>query len=173
MEFRKSYTLSLKDYQSYNLFSHRKQLILMPVLFLVLMLLICIFIVFANRTPDIVMLIVLTLMILLFAGLIALFNVLMMKNQAKRQYQSSHSLKSEFELVIDRTGIRESSNSGASNATWAQVKFSLESKQAFYIHLSVLQAFVIPKRLLNPKEDGIIRQLLKTHLSPKKCRVKA
>ncbi len=172
MEFRKSYTLSLEDYLHYNHFSHRKQLIMMPALFLVLMLAVCIFIVFADRTPNFVTLIIIVLLIVLFAGLIALSNILALNHQARRQYRSSHTLKSEFELVIDKDGVRESSSSGASNAKWDQVKFAVESKKAVFIHMSMLQAFVIPKRLLNPKEDALIRRLLATHLSGKKLRVR-
>ena len=172
MEFRKSYTLSLEDYLSYNRFSHRKQLIMMPALFLVLMLAVCIFIVFADRTPDIVTLVVIILLIVLFAGLIALSNILALNHQAKRQYRSSHSLKSEFELVMDKDGVRESSSSGTSKAQWDQVIYALESRNAFYIHVSVLQAFVIPKALLNPNEDALIRKLISSHLSGKKCRIR-
>jgi hypothetical protein len=172
MEFRKSYMLSLQDYLSYNRFSHRKQLIMMPALFLVLMLAVCIFIVFADRTPDIVTLAVIILLIVLFAGLIALSNILALNHQAKRQYRSSHSLKSEFELTMDKDGVRESSSSFTSNAKWDQVIYAVESKNAFYIHMSTLQAFVIPKALLNPNEDALIRKLLRTHLNGKKCRIK-
>lgn len=89
MEFRKRYTLTLQDYLSYNLYSHRKQFIMMPIMFLVLMLAVCIFIVFAGRTLDILSVIVVVVLILLFAGLIAVSNIMMLNRQARRRYLSS------------------------------------------------------------------------------------
>ena len=65
MEFRKSYTLSLKDYMTYNLFSHRKQLVLMPVVFFALMTVAWVFIMLAS-SPDLITLIVVILLISLF-----------------------------------------------------------------------------------------------------------
>ncbi len=172
MEFRKSYALSLQDYLSYNRYSHRKHIIMMPALFLVLMLAVCLFIVFADRTPDILTLVVIILLIVLFAGLIAVSNILALNHQARRQYNASHSLKSEFELVMDKNGVRETGASGSSNAKWEQVKFAVTSKDAFYIHISTLRAFVIPKALLNQNEDALIRRLLTTHLSGRKNRIR-
>ena len=172
MEFRKSYALSLQDYLSYNRYSHRKHIIMMPALFLVLMLAVCIFIVFVDRTPDISTLVVIIFLIVLFAGLIAASNILALNHQAKRQYNSSNALKSEFELVMDKNGVRETGTSGSSSAKWEQVKFAVVSKKAFYIHMSTLRAFVIPKALLNQSEDALVRRLLTTHLSGRRCRIR-
>ncbi len=171
MEFRKSYTLSLKDYTTYNLFSHRKQLVLVPIVFFVLMAAAWVFIMLASG-PDVTTLIIVILLISAFSGLIALSNALSLNRQAKRQYQSSHAMKTEFELVIDNDGIRESSSCGSSNAAWEHVLRAVESGSAFYVHVSQLQAFVIPKRLLNAQEDALIRSLLTSHLGSKKCRIK-
>ena len=172
MEFRKSFALSLQDYLSYNRYSHRKHIIMMPALFLVLMLAVCIFIVFADRTPDVLTLVVIILLIVLFAGLIAVSNILALNHQAKRQYNASNALKSEFELVMDKNGVRETGASGSSSAKWEQVKFAVASKKAFYIHISTLRAFVIPKALLNQSEDALIRRLLTTHLSGRRCHIR-
>ena len=171
MEFRKSYTLSLKDYMTYNLFSHRKQLVLMPVVFFALMTVAWVFIMLAS-SPDLITLIVVILLISLFAGLIALSNVLSLNRQAKRQYQSSHAMKTEFELIMDNNGVRESGSCGSTNAAWEHILRAVESQNAFYVHVSQLQAFVIPKRLLSAQEDALIRSLLTSHLEPKKCRIK-
>ena len=171
MEFRKSYALSLEDYLSYNRYSHRKHIIMMPALFLVLMLAVCIFIVFVGRTPEISTLAVIIVLIVLFAGLIAASNILALNHQAKRQYRASNALRSEFELAMDKNGIRETGSAGSSGAKWEQVKFAVASKKAFYIHISTLRAFVIPKAMLTPEEDVLIRKLLTTHLNGRKCRI--
>jgi len=172
MEFRKSYTLSLKDYLLYNLFSHRRQLISMPVLFIVLMLFICLFMIFGFHAAGAETLAFVVPLIVVFAGLIAVINVMMMNRQASRQYQASAALKSEFELVINGDGIRETGAGGSSKATWPQITFATESRRAIYIHISAFRAFVIPKALVNPNEDAVIRKLLFSHLSARKCRIR-
>jgi hypothetical protein len=172
MEFRKSYTLSLSDYMSYNRFSHRRQLLLMPALFIVLMLAICLFMIFGVHAAGLDALAFVIPLVVAFAGLIAAVNVVMMNKQALRQYQGSAALKSEFELVINRDGIRETGAGGSSKAVWQQIAFAVESRRAIYVHISAYRAFVIPKALLNPKEDAIIRKLLASHLAGKKCRIR-
>ncbi len=172
MEFRKRYTLSLDDYLTYNRYSHRKHIILMPALFTALMLAVCLFIVFAGRTTNFLTITVIAALVLLFAGVIAASNIMMLNHQAKRQYNSSHSLKSEFELSIDKNGVRETGSSGSSNAKWEQVKFAVESKKAIYIHLSTLRAFVIPTRQLNLNEYKLIRKLLDNNLHGRRNRLR-
>lgn len=172
MEFRKNYTLSQNDYLTYNLYSHRKQLMLVPAVFFVLMMLACLFVVLSDSSPDPVLLIIVILLVTLFAGLIALSNVLSLNRMAKSQYLSSHALKSAFELVIDENGVRETGSGGCTNADWAHVYRAVESRKAYYIHVTELQAFVIPKHLLDAQEEAAARALLAAHVEPKKCRIK-
>jgi hypothetical protein len=167
MEFRKTYALSLRDYVLYNRYTHRKQLVLLPLLFVALMLALCLFMIFGVHAAGPDSLVFVVPLVVAFAVLIALISAVMMNNGAKRRYQASTALKSAFELAIDRKGVRETGAGGSSTAEWPRIASAAESRHAIYIHISPYRAFVIPKALLNPKEDSIIRQLLSTHLGRK------
>lgn len=171
MEFRKTYTLSEKDYVIYNRYTHLRQLVLMPPLFVALIMALCLFMIFGVHAagPDALFYVV--PLVAAFAVGITLVNAAMMNSQARRRYQASAALKSAFELVIDRKGIRESGECGSSTVEWGRVAFAKETRHAIYIHLSPRRAFVIPKALLNPKEADIIYQLLRKYLG-RKCRIR-
>jgi len=171
MEFRKTYTLSEKDYVLYNRYTHLRQLVVMPLLFVALIMALCLFMIFGVHAagPDTLYYIV--PLVVSFAVGISLANAAMMNSQARRRYQASAALKSAFELVLDRKGIRESGDAGSSTVEWARVAFAKETRHAIYIHLAPRRAFVIPKALLNPKETDIIYQLLKKHLG-RRCRIR-
>jgi hypothetical protein len=167
MEFRKTYMLSQKDYVLYNRYTHRRQLVLMPLLFVVLMMALCLFMIFGVHAAEPDALYFVVPLVVAFAVFIALVSASMMNNQARRRYQASAALKSAFELVIDRKGIRETGECGSSTVEWTRVACAKETRHAIYVHISPRRAFVIPKALLNPKEAGIIYQLLKAHLGRK------
>ncbi len=172
MEFRKRYALSLDDYLCYNRYSHRKHIIMLPSLFSALMLAVCLFVVFAGGTSNPLTIAIVAVLVVVFAGIIAASNILTLNHKAKQQYNSSHSLKSAFELVIDKHGVKETGPAGSSSAKWEQVKFAVESKKAIYIHLSTLRAFVIPTRVLNLNEYTLIRKLIDAHLHGRKNRLR-
>lgn len=167
MQFRKAYTLSQKDYVLYNRYTHRRQLVLLPLLFVVLMMALCLFMIFGVHAagPDTLFYVV--PLVVAFAIFIALVSASMMNNQARRRYQASAALQSEFELVISQKGVQETGAGGSSTVEWARVAFAKETRHAIYIHIAPMRAFVIPKALLNPKESDIIYQLLKKHLGRK------
>jgi len=171
MEFRKTYTLSEKDYVLYNRYTHRRQFVLMPLLFIALIMALCLFMIFGVHAAGPDTLYYVAPLVVAFAVGITFVNAAMMDSQARRRYQASAALKSAFELVIDRKGVRESGEAGSSTVEWARVAFAKETRHAIYIHLAPRRAFVIPRALLNPKEADIIYQLLKKYLGPK-CRIR-
>jgi hypothetical protein len=170
MQFRKRYILSLNDFLWYNRFSRRRTLTMMPGMFLALALMLCLFLLFAGGAAW--LLAIAIPLALALSGLILGVNVLMLDKQVRRQYQSSAALRAEFELVMDKDGVRESGECGSSRAAWAQVIYALESRRAFYIHVAPYRAFVIPKTLLDAREDADIRRLLYENLTGRRCRVK-
>jgi hypothetical protein len=171
MQFRKAYTLSQKDYVLYNRYTHRRQLVLMPLLFIVLIMALCLFMIFGAHAAGPDALFYVTPLVVAFAVGITIVNAAMMNSQARRRYQASAALKSAFELVIGRKGIRESGDAGSSTVEWSRIAYAKETRHAIYIHLGHRRAFVIPKALLNPKETDIIYQLLKKYLG-RKCRIR-
>lgn len=168
MEFRKKFKLSLEDYTSFNMFFLRKQLVVPPIIFLLIVLLIM-----SVFNFDLITVIAFLIISVLMFGILFLFNLLYIKRLAKKQYLSSRSMQLENELVLDDSGIRENGECGTTIAMWTDVLYAVESNKAFHIHFSRMQAFVIPKRIIDKKEDADIRTLLKNNLPEKKYRLKA
>jgi hypothetical protein len=170
MQFRKRYILSLNDFLWYNRFSRRRTLTLMPGMFLALALvLFCVLLLMGGNAWLLAIAVPLALAL---SGLILGANVLMLDKQARRQYQTSPALQAEFELVMDKDGVRESGAGGSSRAAWTQVIYAVESRRAFYVHVAPYRAFVIPKALLDAREDADIRRLLFDNLAGRRCRVR-
>ena len=172
MEFRKSYILDTTDFVSYNLYFHRKRLILTPVFFFLLMSLMAFIFAFSGNTDPAAALIIFLLIVALLTGALAFWSVYSLKKQARKRYQSSLAMKTENELVIGKDGISESGECGRTAVSWPNILFAAETSSAIYVHFSRLRAFVIPKRLLSVEDDAAIRRLLAVHLPPKKLRIK-
>lgn len=173
MEFRKSYKIELTDYQRYNLFCSKKQLVLMPTLFVVFVPMLILFVFKIDTTLGWVLILIIAVLIsAIFAGLMTVLNIVLLKRISKKQYDSSKTIQAENELVIDKTGVRESNIYGNMAIEWTDIFKVAESKHAIYMHISKLQAFIIPKGLLNQQEDSTIRTLARENLPIEKYRLK-
>jgi hypothetical protein len=125
-----------------------------------------------NRDPAWLAMLLTTLVIALgLAGLITLLNVVSIRSASKKQYQSSKAMQTESELVIDETGLRESSECGSTIVAWEEVIRAEEAPTAYYVFFSRMQAFVITKRLLALREEETLRAFLSAHLPTKKLKL--
>lgn len=174
MEFRKRFTTGLKDFTDFNYFHNMKRLIVMSAVLLVMVPLIWIAVGVGNLGEDWPLIFTVDpsmYLIYLLVIFLILLNFWQIKFISKRQYNSSRDMKVEKEVVIDETGIRASNEFGNYSSGWQDVFKASESKKAFYIYISKLQAHIIPKRFLDPGEDKKIRELVKQHLPASKCRL--
>lgn len=81
----------------------------------------------------------------------------------KRIYKTNHLLPSEHHFVINNKDISTSSEQGNLNIQWNQAYKILKDKYGFYILISSIQGFIIPKRALTKEQenfmDGIISNI--------------
>lgn len=73
-------------------------------------------------------------------------------------------MQASSDIVMDTSGIRESSEYGSTIVQWSDVTKAAESDTAVYIFFSQLQAFLIPKRLISPEEKNVMRELIQCNL---------
>jgi len=170
MRFEKKYTMTLGDYVSFNLFFHRKRLILTPIVFFVAMLVMA-FVVFSDSGQSPLLIPVFMLIVAVLTGMMTAWSIFAIKKASKKQYRSSQAMQSENEIIIDEEGICEHGAYANTIVPWKDVVLAAESKDALYIHISWMQAFVIPKQLIGGEEDAVIRSLIKSKLEEKKCRI--
>lgn len=172
MEVKKTISLTLKDYIDLNMSIALKRVLLIPIIGLVFLTIVLLAIGIINLGEDWA-LIFDTQIIICYAIiiLIPLVSLLTLRSVAKKQYASSKAMKSETELVINETGVNESSKFGNMTFSWQDIFKAAESKSAFYIYISKFETFIMPKRYISSEEDGMIRMLIKNHVVPKKYKL--
>lgn len=167
MEFRKKFTSNLKDYTEFNFFHNKNKLIVLSAVLLVMAPLIWIIFGVINLggnwwrlftvNPTIYLIFILIILLILL-------NFLQVRLISKKQYNSSMEMKVEKEVVIDTVGVRTSNEFGNYSAGWHNVYKAVESKKAFYIYVSKIQAHIIPKKYITADEADIIKSLIKQNL---------
>ena len=161
MEMSKTLSMSPDDFVALNYFFVRKRLLIAPTLFFALLsLLLLLF----TRSMELMLQLVFIGGFALLSALLTLANLLVLKRAAKKQYLSTHALQSEYTLHIDTGGIRQTGEHGIHTALWLDIIKASETKSAFYLFFSHIEAFVIPKRLLNEGEELCLRALLNDNL---------
>jgi hypothetical protein len=173
MELRIRSGFTLQDYIAFNFFALKKRLIWMPLLLIVLLPVLILAISLINGDPAWLLMLLATFIIcILFAGLMTLLNVVSIRSASKKQYRSSKAMQSESDLVVDETGLRESSEFGSTIVLWENVLRAEETPTAYYVFFSRMQALVIVKRLLTPYGEETLRSLIFAHLSAKQNQLK-
>ncbi len=172
MPLRKMIRLTLSDYISFNFFHLKTRLIAMPIA-LMLIMPVAVIVIDLIEYGEVLWLAAIVALIIgaIFAGLIALANTFSIRRAAKKQYDSSKALQTENETTINEDGVRESGEFGSTNVGWSDVFKAAEGRDAYYIFFSRLQAFVIPRRLLSPDEETVLRTLLQRHLAQEKLKL--
>lgn len=170
MEFRKTFRVELDDYISFNLFHLRIRLIVNIIVFTLLLPTIMLIV---NRSQDYLFLLLASLIFgILISGFMTVINIFSIKRQSKKQYDSTKVMQADNLILIDKSGIQESNEYSQTRISWTDVFKATESKNGFYIYFSKMQAFVIPKRLVSPEEEKILRGLIDVNLPTKKNRLK-
>ena len=131
MEFKKSLLMTQEDYVSFNLFFVCNRMIIAPVLFFVLLSLIS-FVLIKTRNIGWTLQFVIIGIFAFLAGMMTLINLFLLTNAAKKQYQLSRALQSDYTVIIDAGGIRQTGEFSARTALWLDIIKAAESKKAFY-----------------------------------------
>jgi hypothetical protein len=169
MEFKKTMSLTLKDYRDLNYFVAYKRIILVPII-AVISLTVAILLIGIIALGEDWAIVFDTQVFICYAVLILIpfVSLFSLRTISKKQYESSKMMKSETELTINEAGVSEISKFGNVSFTWEDIFKARESKTAFYVFISKLQTFIIPKRFITAEEDSVIRALISNHLIPTK-----
>jgi hypothetical protein len=173
MEIRKRFSITFTDYTDFVFFHNKNKLILTPVILIIMIPLIWFIVGVIDLGEDwgLIFQNFSSYWLFLLAPVFAFINFFQIKAVSKRQYNSSRQMQVENELVVDDTGVRESNEFGNTNAKWADIFKVAESKKAYYIYFSRLQAFILSKKYMDSGEIKAVSMLIKAHLTPKKYRL--
>jgi hypothetical protein len=172
MEYRKKAAISFEDYLDFNRFHAKKRLIFTPIIFIIVMLavIIAVGLIYVGSRWYAILYDPVMFLILFAGGLIVLIDNALLKSNARKIYDSSGQMRSESEITINSSGVSEASEFGSATIVWKDILREVETKEAFYLFFSGSNAFMVPKRLLEPGEADTIKALIKQNLSPSKYR---
>ncbi len=158
MSVKGTFTYTEKDYLKFNLFHSRN-----------------FFLIFG------VMLIILAFMAIAYGvwlqfsiGLAATAAALgIMYYQSKRNYKTSTLRGIEVENIFDETGIHQKNTLGETNLPYNLIYKVCETKEAFYVYISKIQAFIVQKRYFEKPEDiETVKELFKNNLPAKQLKLR-
>ncbi len=173
MELKKRFRLTLTDYTAFNFFHLKGRLIALPIIFIVLMPVAIMLIDLANYGYVDPMILIAALVVAVVLGaVVTLINIVSVRYSAKNQYKSSKAMQSENDITVDQSGVHETGEYGNTVSGWFDMIKATESPSSYNIYFSRLQAFVIPKRILTPDEEEILRTLVYQHLPPEKVKLR-
>lgn len=170
MELRKTFHLELEDYISFNLFHSKKQLLISLLAFIGL---VPLFTLAISDSQDHHLVLSVSIILSIVIGILyALLTVFLLKRKLRKQYNSTRLMQAESEIIIDKAGLRQSNEFSNLAISWTDVFKAVESKKGFYLYISKMQAFIIPKHLVSAEEEKILRGLIDINLPSEKNRLK-
>ena len=169
MEFRKTVKIELEDQISLSFYAAKLQLILFPILVVVLA--IAVSLINIDGAIDWFYAIIMLVISIFFAGIAVLASVLSLRYKSKKQFLSNKIIQMPYDFSLDNESVRVSSERGNANVPWTDVYKVGESQSCYFIFISRMQAYVIPKRLLVSGEEETLRALLQQHVASKMCRL--
>ena len=163
MDFKTTINLTQKDYIQFVFFHQRKRKIWEPVIVTVSS-----FILFVILSKGDIMLSCLAAMIV---GLICLpIFTMCLFLQCKRLWKKSAPImRDAIETIFSDVGVYQKSKLGTLDLTFDNIFKVSETKNAFYVYISSIQAAIIPKRCFDRTEDiQAIRALFLNNMDAKK-----
>jgi len=172
MEVKVKISVSEKDYINFTFYHQRQPMIWVPFIVFALLVLLCAGGDMMHGRKDNVVLICVIAMV--SAVLVFLFGSLVAFFRAKRVWQSSTLLKTAglVEATFSDAGLREESEASTLNLGYGNILKICETKTAFYLFVSTIQAAIIPKRCFDSTNDiQAVRELFRKNMDKKKLRL--
>ncbi len=111
------------------------------------------------------------LMLVLIALLFTVINPIYLLYKAAKQVKLTPMFLKPLNYVVNEQGILVSQETEKLLTEWEEVIKVTETKQAYYIYLSLTRSFLFPKEALGDQEQ-IFREILRKEVDSKKCRLK-
>ena len=110
-------------------------------------------------------------MLVLIALLFTVINPIYLLYKAAKQVKLTPMFLKPLNYVVNEQGILVSQETEKLLTEWEEVIKVTETKQAYYIYLSLTRSFLFPKEALGDQEQ-IFREILRKEVDSKKCRLK-
>ncbi len=103
------------------------------------------------------------LILFVMASLFTVLQPLQMLQKAGNQIKRNPVFQNPLHYVVNKKGISVSQNGESSTIEWKEVRKIVETKKAFFVYMSTLNANVIPKEQINDAKDSF-RKLVKENM---------
>jgi len=168
-EVKVAYTQTSDDFKKAFLQSYysNKIVIMLHSIMVILSLLIILFIVLSVISEGFVFERLLLVIFTFVIVIIALCRPLFVLNIINRQWATSKLLPMNIEASISTIGMTVSSFSGINTFKWEHIYRILETKDFYLIYLNVRDYRVLPKRVVDAKQQKIIRLTFLNNIGPR------
>ncbi len=94
------------------------------------------------------------LILIVMASLFTVVQPLQMLQKAGTQIKRNPVFQKPLHYVVNKKGISVSQNGESSTIEWKEIRKIIETKKAFFVYMSTLNANVIPKEQISDKKDS-------------------
>lgn len=109
--------------------------------------------------------------LLLIAALFTVINPLYLYYKAAKQVKLTPMFLKPLDYVVNESGIFVSQGEEKLTIEWEQIRKVIETKQDFYIYLSVTRAYILPKAQYESQVETV-KALIKKHVEMKQCKLR-
>ena len=170
MDIKVKIDLTEKEYMRFSFYHQRKEMVWAPLIFGVLCF--CMVILQLQRITNLNL--VFALCVALIVGvLIFIVGSLISLVKVKNVWKSSIPLRGLYEMTFTDGGIYQVSEIGTANLSYDKFYKVYETKMAFYVYVSSVQAMIVPKRCFENAEDvRTVREFFVRNVDKKKLRLR-
>ena len=152
MSLKLRYKMTEEDYRNFNKYAMKKQNIIMIILMFISGLII------VNSAEQSLIYVI---PFILFYILLCEIDI---KIRCKKIYRNSKIMQEESEIIIDEKEIKEKSKSSTSIFKTENLYKCCQNKKYYFLFKSKVEAYVIPKKILNEEEKQKLEEIIKNYI---------
>ncbi len=165
MEVKGTFKMEFSDYKAFCKF-HRRKVTQISYVFMLVLTLTWL----QPKTGD--QFVIGILGILIAFAFIFVVDMIALHQSCKRMFNSAPLSKLEVENVINEGGFHQTSSVGNTDLTFEQFFKICETKDAFYLYISKIQAFIMPKQdFASEEEIENLKKILRDKVEKKKLKL--
>lgn len=111
------------------------------------------------------------ILLLVMASLFTIVQPLQMKMKAYQQIKLTPIFKEPLHYLVNQEGITVSQNGDTTMLPWDGFRKIVETRKAYLLYMTTVNASIIPKEQLGEKEAPL-RQIIKDNAGPKICKLR-
>ncbi|MEG1547438.1 MAG: YcxB family protein [Clostridia bacterium] len=168
MEYNGIFKIAAKENERYNMYvAYKKLIVSCLIVFIIIMLLLGLTYYAADGSLNSALLKSLP-MALGGAVLLFLINVVIIKLKVRSFYKKNKISVFTQDITLHNGGIHAKSENGEVELTYKHIKNVVETRWDFFIFLTDLHAYVLPKNQMKDQADiALIRSIFRAHMDEK------